>query len=474
MSAMHTRPFFDPFARLAIAFALTALAGCGDAEPTDAGFDTPVEEKGLDATRDHHWIYDGMLPHLSDWRLTVSLAGHTVRVTGVLPADWSRPLPDYVVPRPQPDGRTEIHVVYPISTAQLVDPQSGEPTGNRNPDPGRYPILAAWSYTATNVGGQGVPWGGFPYLQFDHERAIAFHGPITATEGEWALLRGPVSHACARMQGEHVVEMAHLIGLDVSRPEELEATYQAGGTGPDGEPDFLVEVIDDFDRFEGRIVDVAYPGYGPFERPRGDEVQVFRTWSSDDHPRFVCPANLQPLPPAAQADPAADVPEDTSADAPPQEVFIPTCAHMPAADRLPIAVESLGEIACPAGYELSWVGDHGGRVCANADTVLGPFTQAMRERCDKWGGGTACQKDVWSLSLALSARGDGLCPIGAALDYKHTLYCVEGDDAFGPFPEALIAICESAGGGNACRSARWRTSLLEDALLRLRTVPPAP
>jgi hypothetical protein len=86
------------------------------------------------------------------------------------------------------------------------------------------------------------------------------------------------------------------------------------------------------------------------------------------------------------------------------------------------------------------------------------------EKCLSWGGGeTACRSDRWGLQLALNARGEGLCPVGASFD-QPTAYCVEGTNAFGPFPKALVDKCIASGGGETtCRSARWN----RDFLLRL-------
>lgn len=120
----------------------------------------------------------------------------------------------------------------------------------------------------------------------------------------------------------------------------------------------------------------------------------------------------------------------------------------------------LGEIACPDGYELEEIGTEGGKYCTNGADVWGPFTQAMTDKCLAWGGGDACHTDRWAKSLAVSARGTGMCPLGAAYD-PQTTYCVEGINAFGPFPEPLVEKCIQYGGGEtACRSARWNRNFL--------------
>lgn len=130
--------------------------------------------------------------------------------------------------------------------------------------------------------------------------------------------------------------------------------------------------------------------------------------------------------------------------------------------------QEIGEIVCPAGYSLLKVGQLGGQVCENGTDVLGPFTKAMVEKCKIWGGGGGCESDKWSKRLALSARGTGLCPLGATYD-SQTTYCVEGADAFGPFPPDLVDACLRSGGGeDTCKSARWSQRLLA-GLLRNRS-----
>jgi hypothetical protein len=87
--------------------------------------------------------------------------------------------------------------------------------------------------------------------------------------------------------------------------------------------------------------------------------------------------------------------------------------------------------------------------------------------CKRWGGGAPCDGDRWAVSLARNARGRGVCPRGATLDARDTGYCLEGEDAFGPFPEAYVKTCQSAGGGRACTSARWHVGLLRRTLARV-------
>lgn len=124
-----------------------------------------------------------------------------------------------------------------------------------------------------------------------------------------------------------------------------------------------------------------------------------------------------------------------------------------------------GAIECPAGYSLKNVGTQGGRICSDGVNAWGPFTASMVAKCLSWGGGdVACNSDRWSEQLALSARGTGLCPAGATYD-DATTYCVEGVNAFGPFPRALVEKCIQAGGGETtCQSARWNRNFLRSLL----------
>lgn len=123
----------------------------------------------------------------------------------------------------------------------------------------------------------------------------------------------------------------------------------------------------------------------------------------------------------------------------------------------------IGKIQCPVGFTLTSVGTAGGKICLSETQAFGPFTQAMKGKCFGWGGGTACESNNWAKSMALSARGTALCPLGAAHD-PETTYCVEGSDAFGPFPKAIVEKCQAQGGGTSCASARYNRNFLKSLL----------
>ena len=258
------RSSFLAFALAAVATATAALTGCA----TDAD---DVEENGAE-TEDmlrkgsaEQWVYNGTLPHLEDAAITVSLTAHTARVHGYLPAGWDGQLPFYA-DSVQEGGRTHVAVVYPIATGSSVNSQGTN-----------YSISRLSPWVPTN---DKATWGGFPFVPYNG--GIAFHGPITAADGQWKLIRGPVSHGCNRMQGEHVVELASLIGADMSNK-----VYK--GTPVTG-LDVPVTVLRTPDQWQGKNVDVDYPAKAGVKRPTTN-VKMFKSWTADTLGTFVCPLN---------------------------------------------------------------------------------------------------------------------------------------------------------------------------------------
>lgn len=418
----------------------TASCGKSPAQPDDAETDpnaSAVQNLPYHGDRDPSWIYNGLLPALKSPRIVASLKGHTVRVTGLLPSGWSKPLPFYAIQEPSDNGRARVTVVYPIATGNLSDfNPNGSPVRN---GPGHYSYIQALPFVPYAGGSHPVQWGGFPYLEYHTGRGLAFHGPITHTPSEWFLKRGPVSHGCNRMQGEHVVELAHLLGIDMGRTWNASTSKRV---------DLSVDIINDYDVHGGQRVDVNYPVQAGVVRPTG-AVRMFPTWDGRDYPRFVCEFR------AGRA-------------LGPQH-----CDYKPSNTYNPVTggAHRIGAIACPQGYSLESVGNSGGKFCSDGTNVWGPFTEAMISRCLSWGGGSqACRSNRWASALALAARGDGLCALGATFD-PETGYCVEGENAFGPFPDELVDRCLDEGGGDAaCRSARWERSFLLDILKNARRI----
>jgi hypothetical protein len=259
---------------LLAAFAVSAftLFACGsDTSSDDAAAQTGDSDLLKSTGPTSNWSYRGLMPPLAVAEAIVSLRGHTVRITGLLrPEDEGRiELPFYARSYPE-NGRTRVHIAYPMATANPNSPlEDGTPA--RNPEPFVYRTCGGDNFHPTNEIGA---FGGFPFVEYvcsHHNRdgswsgGIAFHGPITSRNADgatyWSLLRGPVSHGCNRMLGEHVLELAHLIGFDTG----------ALGTH--------VTVVDDFDYLDGKIVDVDYPSYG-WSRPAPQDATIFPIWQA--------------------------------------------------------------------------------------------------------------------------------------------------------------------------------------------------
>jgi hypothetical protein len=245
--------------------ALLSLAAATQACAADNGSSDDSADEELRKGTNDQWIYSGPLPSLDSPTITVSQTAHTARVTGLLPDGWDGEVPFYAKATQLANGRTELAVVYPIATG-----------AEANAQPNNYAITTVSPWVPTN---DHATWGGFPFIPYDRARGIAFHGPITAQDGEWHLIRGPVSHGCNRMQGEHVVELANLIGVDMS-------TRVFNGASLSGF-DIPVSVIHKTDVYQGKNVDVDYPAMSSVQRPKVN-VAMFRTWNSDDYPGIVC------------------------------------------------------------------------------------------------------------------------------------------------------------------------------------------
>jgi len=102
----------------------------------------------------------------------------------------------------------------------------------------------------------------------------------------------------------------------------------------------------------------------------------------------------------------------------------------------------------------------------------------MVQACQALNGGDVCTKtetikvngvelllEKWPRSLAVSARGDGECPVGTTLDQNALGECLElvGNETLGysqmsvfaPFSNDLVAICVAQSGGDSCYTPRW-------------------
>ncbi len=269
-----------------LALAAATAVGCAASEEETFEEDGSGEDELRQGPNSSRWVYNGMLPHLEEPSIVVGQTTHTVRITGFLPADYdTNQLPFYTRDTAtEVDGRTRIDVVYPIATGSSVNHQPRDYVTERV-----FPRRTDSS----------APWGGFPFISYVNDassmRGIAFHGPITAADGEWKLIRGPVSHGCNRMQGEHVVELAHLIGVDMTTKVWSGDTILRNYKIP-------VKVIrGSADQWNGQNVDVDYPAMASVRRPR-ENVKMFASWRSEDFPAWVCrindrnPPNLNDIP----------------------------------------------------------------------------------------------------------------------------------------------------------------------------------
>lgn len=262
----------------------TALVGCS-ASRGDHDVDEGTSEGELAATKDRAWFYDGPIPALADANVTLSLKGHTARVTGYAPLGTDLSGLPHVRTRYEA-GRLRVDAVYPIATAR---------PGKSNSPAGLYHFQMAKPYrpdgiAVTKVEGEHwVPWGGYPFVAYNG--GIAFHGPITSVDAPeladnedgkvWVLQRGPVSGGCNRMLPEHIVEFTHVIGVSMRKVYDANRAYPANTATS-------VSVIDDYDTFDGKYVDVDYPTWTGMKRPGvvygAGQVEMFGSWVATETP----------------------------------------------------------------------------------------------------------------------------------------------------------------------------------------------
>jgi hypothetical protein len=260
---------------------LALLSACASEPSVDSTDDDYLKNAEKSGSASQRWVYQGPMPSLESSKVVASLKGHTARVTGLLPANFAGDLPFYASPKALPNGRTEVTVVYPIATG-AIDPS----TGKAPMAPGSYATLWTVPFTPTN---DKATWGGFPFILYHSQRGLAFHGPISSIRNaetgdwEWRLVRGPVSHGCNRMQGEHVVELAHLLGTDMKK------TYPNGTSFPRAAN---VTVTEQWDTYDGTFVDVDYPAMASVQRPTTN-AKVYPTWDSNNLPNLVCAYDAQ-------------------------------------------------------------------------------------------------------------------------------------------------------------------------------------
>jgi hypothetical protein len=259
-----------------------AAAGCA-ADPDAPDADGEATEDALMAKADEHWFYAGALPALKDAKVIASLEGNTAHVVGYLPDGAAQlpPLP-HVKTRIE-NGRTRVDIVYPIATA--APPKT-------NSMPGTYSFYGAKPYRPDGIaytvsaGNHFVPWGGFPFLGYND--GIAFHGPITSQDNKltpdasvWYLKRGDVSSGCNRMMGEHVTELAHVLGISMRKVYGANQMYENPTTAK-------TVVLAGYDTLDGKFIDVDYATDVGVVRPGKvhgtDKVVMFGSWVATETP----------------------------------------------------------------------------------------------------------------------------------------------------------------------------------------------
>ena len=255
------------------------LLGCSSASE-----DVDVSDDELAQKATEEWFYTGPMPALESPHITVSLEGNTVRLTGLLPQNASLPDLPHVKTMVE-NGRTRVDAVYPIATARA---------GKTNSSPGTYHFQLAVPYKPDGIawtpeeGNHFVTWGGFPFVSYNN--GIAFHGPITPTRNiagdlsVWVLKRGDVSGGCNRMMGEHVLELATAIGIDMRKSWIANQSFVPKTPA-------TVEVIAGYDTYRGQLIDVDYPTDIGVVRPKGNVV-MFGSWVAAELP------NGKDLPPS--------------------------------------------------------------------------------------------------------------------------------------------------------------------------------
>jgi hypothetical protein len=262
------------FSLAALMFLGTAVFAGGCAADTDDQGDVESGEDALTHRARDAWFYDGPLPALEKPEVTISLKGHTARVSGLLPAGTQAPNLPHLKSKVE-GTRTRVDIVYPIATGA---------EGGYNAAPGDYVFESArpWrpdGMTTSSHGTSFVTWGGFPFIAYNG--GIAMHGPITTQSSAagvdvFYLRRGTVSHGCNRMNGEHVTEVAQLVGINMRKVWVADQIYEDPSTNK-----AKVRVVKDaYDQYDGKPIDVDYATDVGVTRPQGSVM--FGSWIASE------------------------------------------------------------------------------------------------------------------------------------------------------------------------------------------------
>lgn len=281
--------------------ALVVACSAAEADDDDASGNADAIEKSGESPP---WIYEGPLPTLVEPSLVVSIAGHTLRVSGTLPEGFDvETLPWYALRSTTPEGQQKISVVYPVATGRMIK-------GQWNNVPGHYDHLNVRPYRPKDPDQSGKEhWGGFPFLNYHDARRFALHGPIDfatdadvdgdgANDVDWRLVRGRVSAGCQRMQGEHVLELTRMLGFDMSYAHSTRENVPDKKNGVEGKflpisLDVLAEpaldTIPDPGGEGDAVLDVAYPKHPSVDAlPEGKRSFVAPTWDANEMRAWAC------------------------------------------------------------------------------------------------------------------------------------------------------------------------------------------
>jgi hypothetical protein len=244
--------------------------------------------------------YMGPMPTFRNITMTVSYDGRTLRVEGEPEGlseqdlvELTKPAHDldYVYPAAK---RGRWYIVYPIA----VPRQSADFEGNTTWNFARIYPRRPWQN-----GGNGyeshswelMPWLG--YASGKQPGSVAFHTPVTKVDGTGGveflhLERGAVSLGCKRMAPEHIIELSHILGLDLHK--QTNVMYQ--GASPElaavnarGLGSKFIKSIEGVDKVllsdgSSADVDVDYPFTGVTPK-FGPALLVHRTWNLFDQRR---------------------------------------------------------------------------------------------------------------------------------------------------------------------------------------------
>ncbi len=208
----------SPMRNLSFLVVALSLSACAEALPTesddpeqgsyegvDEDVDTTIEldDPKSDAPR---YAIPTDLPTLVRPEIIVSLDGLTVHLF---------------------DRATGFSEVYPTGVGvKNSRGRSITPTGHFRTG---ATITDTWFYTARRTNPE--YFGGFPFLRIDAKNSVGaetygLHGPITAE-----LIRGYVSHGCARMRSQDIIRLFWIVKQFASTPVTIQKEVERDANG---------------------------------------------------------------------------------------------------------------------------------------------------------------------------------------------------------------------------------------------------